>query len=91
MKRLAALAAVADGASVHSQANVAEVAQMIQEALTKSSEQSQLNTNIGNTLHAAIKTEQKSSETEGSKLGFLQSVVSLDCFFGSSNCLFKDK
>lgn len=64
---------------------------MIQEALSKSSEQSELNTIIGNTVQQAIKTEQKSTETESSKLGFLQKVVSLDCFFGSSNCLFKDK
>ena len=26
-----------------------------------------------------------------SKLGFLQKVVTLDCFFGGSDCLFKDK
>jgi len=24
-------------------------------------------------------------------MGFLQKVVSLDCFFGGSECLFKDK
>ena len=30
-------------------------------------------------------------EKANSKLGFLQKVITLDCFFGGSDCLFKDK
>ena len=54
---------------------------------------SDINSQIHSTIQEAIKTHQKSeSETEAnSKLGFLQKVVTLDCFFGSSECLFKDK
>lgn len=50
---------------------------------------SEINAQIHSTLEEAIKTNSKSKAN--SKLGFLQKVVSLDCFFGGSDCLFKDK
>lgn len=91
--KIAVLATAVEATRVTSQANVQEVAQLIQEALAKSGEKldATLHSNIENALQQTIKTEQKSSSSEGSKLGFLQKVISLDCFFGSSNCLFKDK
>lgn len=49
----------------------------------------EINTQIHSTIEEAIKANSKSKEN--SKLGFLQKVVSLDCFFGGSDCLFKDK
>jgi hypothetical protein len=50
---------------------------------------SEINAQIHSTIEEAIKTQNK--QKANSKLGFLQKVVSLDCFFGGSDCLFKDK
>ncbi len=50
---------------------------------------SEINAQIHSTIEEAIKANSK--HKENSKLGFLQKVVSLDCFFGGSDCLFKDK
>jgi hypothetical protein len=50
---------------------------------------SEINAQIHSTIEEAIKSGQKNKAN--SKLGFLQKVVSLDCFFGGSDCLFKDK
>ena len=86
---LAAIAAVTSAVRVESQANVHEVASLIQEALLKNGAESELNANIGSSIQDQI--NQAGQEEANSKLGFLQKVVSLDCFFGSSNCLFKDK
>lgn len=54
---------------------------------------SQINSQIQTTVHEANKSEAENQvdEQANSKLGFLQKVVSLECFFGSSDCLFKDK
>jgi hypothetical protein len=49
----------------------------------------EINTQIHSTIEEAIKSQNK--QKANSKLGFLQKVVSLDCFFGGSDCLFKDK
>lgn len=57
----------------------------------------EINTQIQSTLQQAIKEQEKQkaqakSTTEAnSKLGFLQKVVTLECFFGGSDCLFRDK
>lgn len=50
---------------------------------------SEINSQIHSTIEEAIKSQNK--QKANSKLGFLQKVVSLDCFFGGSDCLFKDK
>lgn len=54
---------------------------------------SQINSQIQTNVHEANKSEAENQvdEQANSKLGFLQKVVSLECFFGSSDCLFKDK
>ena len=39
----------------------------------------------------AEEPEAKAEEHANSKLGFLQKVVTLECFFGGSDCLFRDK
>jgi len=74
---------------------------MVQAALAESGEgaesntdlealsNSEINAQIHSTIEEAIKSN--SHQKENSKLGFLQKVVSLDCFFGGSDCLFKDK
>ena len=76
-----------------SQATVQEVAALIQKAIAGTQEESKVHANIQSHLQEAIKSSQdaKADEAAKSKLGFLQKVVSLDCFFGSSDCLFKDK
>lgn len=57
----------------------------------------EINSQIQSTLQQAIKEQEKQksaakSTTEAnSKLGFLQKVVTLECFFGGSDCLFRDK
>ena len=70
-----------------------EVASLIQQALSSSEQESEIHNQIQDKLEEQIKTESEADMTESakSKLGFLQKVVSLDCFFGSSDCLFKDK
>jgi len=74
---------------------------MVQSALMESGEDAmnnadigslstaEINTQIHSTIQEAIKANSK--HKENSKLGFLNKVVSLDCFFGGSDCLFKDK
>lgn len=74
---------------------------MVQAALVESGEDatntadlgslsnSEINSQIHSTIEEAIKSQNK--HKANSKLGFLQKVVSLDCFFGGSDCLFKDK
>lgn len=74
---------------------------MVQAALVESGEDasnsadlgslstSEINSQIHSTIEEAIKSQNK--QKANSKLGFLQKVVSLDCFFGGSDCLFKDK
>ena len=53
----------------------------------------EINAQIHSTIEEAIKSQEsaKSENKANSKLGFLQKVVTLDCFFGGSDCLFKDK
>lgn len=53
----------------------------------------EINQQIHSTISEAIKEQQKSqTKTQAnSKLGFLQKVVTLECFFGGSDCLFRDK
>jgi hypothetical protein len=72
---------------------VQEVASLIQQALSSTEQESEIHNRIQDKLEEQIKTESEADMTESakSKLGFLQKVVSLDCFFGSSDCLFKDK
>ena len=72
---------------------------MVQEALeateaenqSSSLSTSEINTQIHNTIQEAITSHQQSNSGADSKMGFLQKVVTLDCFFGGSDCLFKDK
>jgi len=54
---------------------------------------SEINAQIHSTIEEAIKSQQKqaSEAKANSKLGFLQKVVTLECFFGGSDCLFRDK
>lgn len=97
------LLAAAEAAKVDNQAHVQELSSLIQEAMseteTVSNSQaisaSQINSQIQNTVNQAIKSEQQVEnqvdEGANSKLGFLQKVISLECFFGGSDCLFKDK
>lgn len=53
----------------------------------------EINTQIHSTIEEAIKQQQKESSKQAanSKLGFLQKVVTLECFFGGQECLFRDK
>lgn len=53
----------------------------------------EINAQIHSTIEEAIKSQEsaKAENKANSKLGFLQKVVTLDCFFGGSDCLFKDK
>lgn len=87
------LAAEAVKVETASQASVHEVAELIQKALSGTEEESKVHANIQSHLEEAIKSRQdaKLDESAKSKLGFLQKVVTLDCFFGGSDCLFKDK
>ena len=76
---------------------------MVQQALAQSGSESsidakslsasEINSQIHSTIQEAIKNQQQaqSENKANSKLGFLQQVVSLECFFGGSTCLFKDK
>ena len=68
---------------------------MVQEVMNQSGShaETEINTQIHSHIQEAIKTQQQQTEDSkaNSKLGFLQQVVSLDCFFGSKECLFKDK
>ena len=78
-----------------------EIASLVQAALAESGEDAsittdlstlsttEINSQIHSTIEEAIKSQQ--NQKANSKLGFLQKVVSLDCFFGGSDCLFKDK
>ena len=102
---LAMLLATGEAAKVDNQAHIEELSSMVQQAMTESSSEtvstsealsaSQINSQIQTTVHEAIKSEEQAKaqvdEQANSKLGFLQKVVSLECFFGSSDCLFKDK
>lgn len=100
---MALLLSATEAAKVDNQAHVQELSSLIQQAMTESEtvstsqafSASQLNSQIQNTVHAAIKSEQQAEnqvdEQANSKLGFLQKVISLECFFGGSDCLFKDK
>jgi len=72
---------------------------MVQQALAQSGSEatsvsaSEINSQIHSSIQEAIKNQQQAhtEEKANSKLGFLQQVVSLECFFGGSTCLFKDK
>jgi len=87
--------------SVGTEEHIQEIASLVQAALVESGEDasntadisalstSEINSQIHSTLEEAIKSQNK--QKANSKLGFLQKVVSLDCFFGGSDCLFKDK
>jgi hypothetical protein len=86
---------------VSTEAHIQEIASLVQAALVESGEDasntadlgslssSEINSQIHSTIEEAIKSQNK--QKANSKLGFLQKVVSLDCFFGGSDCLFKDK
>lgn len=102
---MAMLLSATQAAKVDNQAHVQELSSLIQQAMTESNSEtvstsyastaSQINSQIQNTVHEAIKSEEqaenKVDQQANSKLGFLQKVISLDCFFGGSDCLFKDK
>ena len=100
---MAMLLSATEAAKVDNQAHVQELSSLIQQAMTETEtvstseafSASQLNSQIQNTVHEAIKGEQQAEnqvdEQANSKLGFLQKVISLECFFGGSDCLFKDK
>lgn len=59
------------------------------EAGIQSLSTAEINQQIHSTVESAIKAQAK--EKANSKLGFLQKVVTLECFFGGSDCLFRDK
>ena len=92
-----------EAVKVDQQAHVEELSSLVQQALTETNTVStseaisaqQINTQIHSTVQEAIKSQQATAnqvdEKANSKLGFLQSVITLDCFFGGSDCLFKDK
>ena len=69
------------------------------ESVSTSTAISASDSQIQNTVGEAIKSEEQSEEQAetkvdqqaNSKLGFLEKVISLECFFGGSDCLFKDK
>ena len=96
----------AEAAQVDTQSHIQEIADLVSSALTESGEGSEannalgslsnteINTQIHETIKEAIKIQKHDNLKEShpnSKLGFLQKVVTLDCFFGGSDCLFKDK
>jgi hypothetical protein len=88
-------------AGVDTQAHIQEIAQLVQSALQQSDmysdlaalSTSEINNQIHSTIEEAIKNQQqqKTEAEANSKLGFLQKVVTLECFFGGSDCLFRDK
>lgn len=65
------------------------------ESVSTSTAISASDSQIQNTVHEAVKSEEqaetKVDQQANSKLGFLEKVISLECFFGGSDCLFKDK
>jgi len=81
------------------------MATLVQQALTQATTEAgvktdlaalssaEINSQIHSTLQQAIKVQEKekSASKANSKLGFLQKVVTLECFFGGSDCLFRDK
>ena len=95
----------AQAAQVDTQAHIQEMTSLVQQALTQATSEAgvktdlaalssaEINSQIHTTLQQAIKEQEKEkSKTEAnSKLGFLQKVVTLECFFGGSDCLFRDK
>jgi hypothetical protein len=86
-------------AGVDTQAHIQEIATLVSSALQQSGAEAgaglntlstaEINQQIHSTVEEAIKTQTK--EKANSKLGFLQKVVTLECFFGGSDCLFRDK
>lgn len=90
-----------NASQVDTQAHIQEMANLVQQALVQSGVETdlaalsnaQINSQIHSTIEEAIKQQQKtqSSQQANSKLGFLQKVVTLECFFGGSDCLFRDK
>lgn len=88
-------------ATVDTQAHIQEISSLIQSALAGESasaevaalSNSEINAQIQSTIEEAIKSQQKGKveQQANSKLGFLQKVVTLECFFGGSDCLFRDK
>jgi crotonobetainyl-CoA:carnitine CoA-transferase CaiB-like acyl-CoA transferase len=90
---------------VDTQAHIQEVSSLLQQAFAGESSTADLaalstaeiNAQIHQTIEEAIKnqqkqaTEAKAEQQANSKLGFLQKVVTLECFFGGSDCLFRDK
>lgn len=93
------------GVETGTEAHVQEIAQLVQSALQESGEgagslsdlaslsTAEINAQIHSTIEEAIKAQQKEKQhlEANSKLGFLQKVVTLECFFGGSDCLFRDK
>lgn len=87
------------------QAHIQEMANLVQSALQQASTENgiqadlaalstaEINSQIHSTIEQAIKQQQKEKvdQQANSKLGFLQKVVTLECFFGGSDCLFRDK
>jgi hypothetical protein len=67
------------------------VASIVSQVLSKEGleNSSEINSRIESSLKEAISSHQQAGAE--SKLGFLQKVVSLDCFFGGSQCLFQDR
>lgn len=92
---------------MNTQAHIQEMSSLVQSALQQASASAglesdiaalstaEINSQIHSTINEAIKEQQKSkanvNEHANSKLGFLQKVVTLECFFGGSDCLFIDK
>jgi len=88
-------------AQVDTQAHIQEMASIVQEAFQQSGVETdlasmstaQINSQIHSTIEEAIKQQSMANldQQANSKLGFLQKVVTLECFFGGSDCLFRDK
>jgi hypothetical protein len=94
-----------NAAQVETQAHIQEMTSLVQSALQQASttaglesnlaalSNAEINQQIHSTIEEAIKEQQKTTQAQqaNSKLGFLQKVVTLECFFGGSDCLFRDK
>jgi len=94
-----------NASQVGTQAQIQEMSNLVQSALQQASASAglennlaalstaEINSQIHSSIEVAIKEQQKTQTKEqaNSKLGFLQKVVTLECFFGGSDCLFRDK
>ena len=98
---MAMLLSATQATKIDNQAHVQELSSLVEQAMTETVSTSsalsasQISSQIQTTVHEANKSEEqaetKVDQQANSKLGFLEKVISLDCFFGGSDCLFKDK